>query len=198
MTKPIEGAKKGRPPKFSARTCRIIYRAIVCGDTQSGAARLARVDPQTFSRWKMEGIKHEKDCDLDLHECLLSHGDLAAKRRFSINLKRAEQIAIGERISNIRRIGKKEWTANAWFLERRHHDEWGKKDNVIHSGEVTNNTNIRVELVNVTPAQRMLMANVIAARARFQQGLLAGDTVLDAELVTPAEPDTQPVSDPKQ
>jgi hypothetical protein len=187
MTKPIEGARKGRPPKFSARTCRIIYRAIILGDTQSGAARLARVEPNTFSRWKMEGIKHEKACELDLHECLLNHGDEAAKRRFATNLKRAEQIAIGERISNIRRIGKKEWTADAWWLERRHNEEWGKKEQVIHSGDVNHNTNIRVELHNVTPQQRLKIADAITARAKFQQALLTTGDVVEAELVTPQE-----------
>jgi hypothetical protein len=186
-------SKRGTPGKLNARTCRIIYRAIITGDTQSGAARLARVDPATLSGWKTKGLKHSQTCELEIHECLLNHTEEAAAHKFALNLKRAEAIAIGESIGNIRRIGKKEWTANAWWLERRHPVEWGKKEQVVHSGEVNSNTTIKIELTNVTPQQRLGMSRALAARAAFQQNLLT--PVIDAEVITPQDTaDSSPVS----
>lgn len=192
MTKRIEGAKKGRPPKFNAPTCRVVYRAIIGGQTETAAARLARVSPENLSKWKIAGMKHDRSCELDLHECLLVHSLEAAKRRFFLNLKRAESILKGEAVSNIKRIGKKEWTANAWLLERRFNDEFGKKAEVVHSGEINHNNTVRIELHNVDSKQRMAMSEAMRKRAELQQALLLPDNIIDAELITTSEQE-QPV-----
>ena len=50
-------------------------------------------------------------------------------------IQKAESRAIARNVAVIQVAAKNNWTASAWFLERKKSEDWGRKDNVKLSGD---------------------------------------------------------------
>jgi len=111
----------GRPSKFSIEKQDIICKAIANGSTYAEAAESAGVTYNTFLNWKQRGEK-------------ANSGRLF---EFFQSLKKAEDQSEAELLSRIVDAGRdpKHWQANAWILERRMPDRWGRKDRMEMTGK---------------------------------------------------------------
>lgn len=61
------------------------------------------------------------------------------KPEFSEAIKKAEQKCKGRNIGIIQKAALTTWQAAAWWLERKHKDEYSSKQNLEHSGQVSVN-----------------------------------------------------------
>lgn len=95
----------GRPTKRTPATEKKILKALKDGNVRSTAAALAGISKETFYNW------------------------LAEFPDFSDAIKKAEAEAESVRVARIRKAGDEgTWQADAWWLERRRHEAWGRKD----------------------------------------------------------------------
>lgn len=92
------------------------------------ACALAGVSRDSVYSWLRQGSKDRKE------------GNDTPEARFSDIIKRAMAEAESDAISAVRAAGKNPafWQAEAWFLERRYPDKYGKRDRVAleHSGQM--------------------------------------------------------------
>ena len=104
----------GRPSKFSSVIARKICRFVSQGCSRDAAAFLCGISPSTLYEWQREFPQ------------------------FSEGLRRADARFEAACIASIRKAGRKSrnWTANAWLLERKFPDRYGKPDrHLIRSDE---------------------------------------------------------------
>lgn len=101
--------------KCTKARVRAILKEIEGGAFRSRAARLAGISRDTFARWLKEGER-------DALENVSSN-----ERELYEGLEAAEIKAEKEHIQNIRCAGKTDWRASAWWLERRLHNDYGRR-----------------------------------------------------------------------
>ena len=105
--------KKGRPLKLTQELQEKLCSHIADGNYLDTACRLAGIDYGTMRRWILQG---ESDMSGRFYE-------------FAEAVKVAEAIAESERVRLILHAGKyDDWKANAWYLERKFPDRWGRKE----------------------------------------------------------------------
>lgn len=94
-----------RPTKYTPEREAKIVEALAAGNTRRTACQLAGIGEATLGDW-MRRFQH-----------------------FRVAVEKAEAEAESSHVANIKAaaIGGS-WTASAWWLERRRHEEWGKKD----------------------------------------------------------------------
>lgn len=113
MTTATKKGQKGRPSKFTPERIETLLRHIAEGNYIDTACRLADVDYTTIRHWVMLG---ERDGKGQYWE-------------FAKQLKLAEAQAEADRVASIIKAGKfDDWKANAWYLERKYPERWGKKE----------------------------------------------------------------------
>lgn len=93
----------GRPTKYSPERCDVILQAIREGNTHKTAVALSGVDFSTYENW------------------------VARYSDFAADVKRADAEAEQASVTVIRQAASTTWQAAAWWLERRRHEDWGKK-----------------------------------------------------------------------
>lgn len=102
----------GRQCKLTPETQQKIVNAIAEGNYLETAAALGGISCTTFFRWLQEG----------------EQAAAGAKRDFWEAVKKAEAEAEALRVSRINKAGRDgNWQADAWYLERRYPDRWGKR-----------------------------------------------------------------------
>lgn len=104
----------GRPTKLNANVQRLIVSAIAKGNTREVAAAAAGIGRTTLFTWLAAGEKAKS----------------GQYRDFLDALKKAEAGAVVGMVGIVRNAAANSWQAAAWWLERRHPDEWGRKDRV--------------------------------------------------------------------
>lgn len=105
--------QKGRPTKFTKETTEKICQYIQEGNYIDTACRLAGVDYTTMRKWFVQGEAEGKGQFYEFAEAV----------------RRAEAVAEAERVACIIRAGKyDDWKANAWYLERKYPERWGKQE----------------------------------------------------------------------
>lgn len=94
-----------RPSKYTPEREAKIVEALAAGNTRKTAARLAGIDQGTLENWMLR------------------------YSGFSAAVEKAEADAEASHVANIKAaaVGGS-WTASAWWLERRRHEDWGRKD----------------------------------------------------------------------
>lgn len=121
-----EKKKPGPKGKLTPERSRKIIKAIKEGSPHETAAASAGIAPSTFYDWLAKGEQYET----------------GVYREFAEKIRQAEAIAESERIRRINKAGKEgDWKADAWYLERRYPDKWGRRHisaELSHSGEVLN------------------------------------------------------------
>lgn len=128
MTRPKAAAEKEKPgPKGKFTPARInkIIKAIKEGSPHETAAHFAGISTSTFYGWMEKGANAKSGLHLEFYE----------------KVKQAEAHAEAERVRRINKAGREgDWKADAWYLERRYPDKWGRRvisGDLNHSGEVT-------------------------------------------------------------
>lgn len=116
---------RGRPTKITEELVKTITEYIKAGNYPEVAASLAGVSRATFYNWLKKGHEHKTGIHHD----------------FLDSIKEAEDYAEAAGVERIRKAGEKNWTALAWWLERKHPERWGRRSDLKleHSGGVTQN-----------------------------------------------------------
>ena len=105
-----------RPTKYTRERYDAIVQAIELGCTREQAATAAGIGERTLYDW------------------------LHAKPQLSQALEKAEAAGVASRLERINAAGRSgAWQADAWWLERRYPEQWGRRDRVQvrHEGTVT-------------------------------------------------------------
>jgi transposase len=105
---------KGRPCKLTEELAEKICHYISQGNYFDTSCKLVGIDYSTFRAWILKG---EEDGRGKFHD-------------FSESIKRAEAEAEAKRVEMILKAGSLggDWKANAWYLERKYPERWGRVD----------------------------------------------------------------------
>ncbi len=111
MIEAAEKRKAGRPTKLTPETTEKIVQALTAGNTRQAACGYAGISDQSFLNY------------------------LRSSLEFLEAVKKAEADAEVRHVANIAKASNDgNWTASAWWLERRRYQEWGRKDRHEHTG----------------------------------------------------------------
>jgi transposase len=104
-----------RPTKLTPEVQARIVDAIRAGNTREAAARFAQVSERVVYLWlrKGERARNGSPCGL-LFQAVME----------------AENAAETEAVAIIRLAMRHKWQAAAWWLERRRHEVWGRRESV--------------------------------------------------------------------
>ncbi len=98
-----------RPTKYDQPTADVILKAVAAGLPNETAAKLAGIEVRTLYAWKRKGKAGEEPFVQFLHA-----------------LMRQQAEAVSKAVEAIRAAAERgEWRAAAWWLERRHPDQYG-------------------------------------------------------------------------
>ena len=101
----------GRRTKLTPEIRDKICELVRAGNYGEVAARCAGIHPATFYRWQERG-----------REGRAPYGE------FCDCLEKATAEAEARNIVTIQKASQEQWQAAAWFLERKHHERWGRRD----------------------------------------------------------------------
>lgn len=123
---------RGRPTKITKEIVEEITEYIKAGNYPEVAASLAGVSRRTFYGWLKKGHEHKTGLHVD----------------FLHSIKKAEDYAEAAAVERVRKAGDDNWTALAWWLERKHPKKWGRHENIKmeQSGTLKHDHKGKVEL----------------------------------------------------
>lgn len=115
----------GRKTKLTPDLIRDAEKLVSAGNYVETVCDYLGIGKTTWYRWLERGEKARK----------------GIYREFRDAIKKAEARAEIRAVNGILSAGQDNWQALAWYLERRHHEKWGRKDrldaNLNHRGQVT-------------------------------------------------------------
>jgi len=126
---PPSKSERGRRPKINQAKINKICDYVKQGNYLKTAAQLVKLSPSTLIRWMNTGR------DL-LEEDMENSNKMEPSNKVLKNpyvqllmqIEEAEALAEALHVQNIRQVaGKGNWTASAWYLERKHPDKWANK-----------------------------------------------------------------------
>lgn len=97
-----------RTPEVEAKICEVLRS----GNTRRAACDYAGISQDSFGRW------------------------LESSADFADAIKKAEAHCEVRNVALIQKASEENWTAAAWWLERRRPDDWARKDKLQHEGGV--------------------------------------------------------------
>jgi transposase len=106
--------KKGRPCKLTKKLQDELCEHIQEGNYLDTACRIVGIDYATMRRWILRGEEEGQGKFYNFCEAI----------------KRAEALAEAWRVKQIKKASYEDWKANAWYLERKYPQRWGKKDSL--------------------------------------------------------------------
>lgn len=146
---------RGRPTKFTPERREKIIQLIKAGNYLETATQAAGIDYSTFRNWMNRGedaLQRQSDGD-KLTKVEKEFVD------FVEHIQKAEAEAEARNLMIINKAASDSWQAAAWYLERKHHDRWGRKDrvqaDVNHSGEVKNDVSLSLQSLSVEELRRL-------------------------------------------
>jgi transposase len=113
----------GRPTVLSRAKHAVIVDAMRAGNFLETAAALAGIDSSTLRRWIRRGERERMRREAGQ----VAQSSENAFVRLALEVDLAAGAAQSEVVGRIIRAGQDDWRASAWWLERRHVDEWGPK-----------------------------------------------------------------------
>src|SRR5262245_10349520 len=113
-------ARRGRRTKLTEATRRVIVESVAAGVPLKYAAQRAGVGERTLAGWLAAGRKAKRGPFLQLLQAV----------------KKAEAEAVARNVAIVQKAAAKTWQAAAWWLERRHHAEFGRQDRTIVQAQV--------------------------------------------------------------
>lgn len=133
-----------RPDKLTPEVQERIVTVIRDGNTRAAAAGYVGITDRTLYRWLAMGKNAKNGCPTSqLYQAV----------------KEAENGAEVESVLLIRNAAKRSWQAAAWWLERRRHGEWARRD--------TLDVNFRQEAERVAKELGLDVEAVIAEAERI-------------------------------
>ena len=108
----------GRPSKLTDILVKEICEYIATGNTFERACRLSNISESIFYDWKAKGEKEKQGKYLDFLEAVKKAEEEFKKTNIDIILNAAKDGT---------------WQAAAWLLERKHPEEFGRRDRVAIS-----------------------------------------------------------------
>lgn len=141
MARKPKGRRNRTPDKLTPETQKVIVEAIAAGVPQRHAAERAGVTAWTIQHWMRRGKKDRsgvyshffsamKKAEADRLAASVARIGLAAKggqvieRTTTTTSKTTKDGTTITNTKTVERIAPGQWTADAWFLERRHPDEF--------------------------------------------------------------------------
>jgi len=106
----------GRPEKLDEGMKANIVKCIKLGLSYKYTCYYVGINETSFIDWRHRG-EFEKN-----------EGTDSIYSKLFTEVKKAEAEAIAMRLKNIHNASQESWQAAAWFLERKYHQEFGKKD----------------------------------------------------------------------
>ena len=100
--------------KYSKEIIDELLKYIEAGNYVTTACECVGLSRETFYEW----LKDETKSDIS-----------------DTIIQKAKSKAIARNVAVIQVAEKKNWTASAWFLERKKSEDWGRKDKVEHSNK---------------------------------------------------------------
>lgn len=116
MGGPGSGPRKriGRPTKLTRELQATMVRLLLAGNYLETAAACCDIAPRTVREWIKRGLRKKRGIYYS----------------FALAVKKAEAEAEQMALARLRRAGKQQWTAEAWYLERKFPAKWGRWDRV--------------------------------------------------------------------
>ncbi len=128
----IEKKEEKNPYKFEPKVTEALLTAIRLGMFIEHACAYAGIDSSTFRRWRQDALD-----------------GIEPFKSFWPEVTKAEADSIIRRMSRIEKAAEDgNWTADAWVLERKYPDKFGKRDRLEISAE-----NNQPKEVNLTWAE---------------------------------------------
>ena len=132
-----------RPSKFTPDVTQKIIQGVRAGASREVSARFAGVTVSTLYNWLKRGRQETKGEYHDFYEAM-ERGDAEAEMEAVVRIRQAAKggellsrettsrtLRTGETVTNIKeKFTEPNWSAAAWFLERKHSDRWGRHDRV--------------------------------------------------------------------
>jgi len=112
----------GRPSKLTDILVKEICEYIATGNTFERACRLSNISESIFYDWKAKGEKEKQGKYLDFLEAVKKAGEEFKQTNIDIIQQAAKDGT---------------WQAAAWLLERKHPEEFGRRDRVAISMDST-------------------------------------------------------------
>jgi len=109
------GRKTKLNPQLQERICQLIS----AGNYIKTACQAVGISEQTYINWMKRGEKSQKGLYFEFFE----------------SVKKAEAQSIARNVAVIQSAAKDTWQAAAWWLERKHPQDWGKKERHEHVGK---------------------------------------------------------------
>jgi len=103
---------RGRPSKLTPELQEKLCGFIRAGNYETTAAEACGVSESTYFNWKAKGEKAQR----------------GKYRDFLEDIKKAIAQAEALHVQRIVNAGSAHWQASAWYLERKHHERWGRKE----------------------------------------------------------------------
>lgn len=110
----------GRPPSLTQELIDQILPYIEAGNYCEIACEINGISRDTFYTW-LKAARNPKGKPI--------------YKKFRQALKEAEGRAEANSVMRIRKAGQKQWQANAWYLERKARERWGRSAADITGGE---------------------------------------------------------------
>lgn len=110
----LKETDRGMKTKLTKERSAKIIEAVRKGNFLSVAAGAAGISRVTLMHWLKAG---EMTNSGTYHD-------------FFISLRAAQKEAEANHVRNITDKSQEDWKASAWYLERKHHERWGKQDSV--------------------------------------------------------------------
>ena len=100
--------------KYNTEIIDELLKYIEAGNYVTTACECVGLNPKTFYEWLNDETKSNISNTI---------------------IQKAKSRAIARNVAVIQVAAKNNWTASAWFLERKKSEDWGRKDNVKLSGD---------------------------------------------------------------
>lgn len=135
-TKSVAKKKIGRPTKYTPAVEKKVAEALSLGLYFDQACVMAGISKRTGYYWLEQGAEGKEPYVSFLHAC-----------------EKADASAEGDALARIR-MGELQWQAQAWFLERRHHNRWARIERHEHTGADGGKIEIEFKFDPRPPEQR--------------------------------------------
>lgn len=171
----------GRPSKFTPAVREKIVQALRGGAHRSTAAQFGGVSHTTLRNWML--LAESPDAPPEYVE-------------FAEEVQKAEADAEIIRLARLNKAGADgSWQADAWWLERKNPEKWGKKDRTQMEITGADGGPITVQAsLGADPAAIGALAAILADRHASRQDPLAPpkEAPIEAKIVEPEELDPEP------
>ena len=129
--------KSGRKTIFDKHPDKIkeLLRRLEQGQTYKTSCALASIGESTFHKWIDDAkLIEKKTIKIDVEKLSKTEKNLL---EFLESVKKAEAMAISNNVLQIQLAARENWQAAGWFLERRDPENWGRKEQIKQSIEIS-------------------------------------------------------------